>query len=244
MDLGIRQIRTAGKGSGSIELTLPAELRDLVGLPCRILLSDGSRPDIVLQPDLRQARDIFASIWNAMASALLPLDGGREGRGHLPELPLSAFSFALQPRSPNGERPFLSWRDGLALAAAAPHDPQAVSRTIAALGQALAGKLDIDPAFAGGFGAACGFLLAGVATSSDEQEARDLVADALRPHIVPDRTAEACACGIMSDVFWHYATPKLSAIAEVFLGWNADPAGHAALRAAWRRGRAIEMSGG
>ena len=53
MDLGVRQIRSAGKGSGSIELTLPADLRDLVGLQCRIMLRDGSRPDIVLQPDLR-----------------------------------------------------------------------------------------------------------------------------------------------------------------------------------------------
>ncbi|MGD0105855.1 MAG: hypothetical protein ABSC06_17720 [Rhodopila sp.] len=249
MDLGVRQIRTAGKGSGSIELTLPAELRDLVGVPCRILLRDGSRPDIVLQPDLRRAQAVFAAIWDAMAAALLHDDGDAH------TVPLGAFAFGLQPRTGAGERPFLCWRDGLALSAAAPHDPGAVSRTLAAFGQAMAARLHIGPALATGFGAACGHLVTGVPATPDGQEACDLAADALRlGHNSPDErretgaagawaAAEACAAGVMADTFWRHAAPLLAAAADLFVAWTGDPSSHTTLRAAWCRGRAIEMSG-
>ena len=236
MDLGVRQIRTAGKGSGSIELTLPADLRALVGLPCRITLRDGSRPDIVLQPDLRGALSAFAVIWAGMVATLLRHDADP------PSLPLPAFSFGLQPRPGGGELPFLCWRDGLTLAADPPHDPAAVSRTIAAFGQVLADSLDIVPALAPGFGAACGYLLAGVPATSDGQEACDLAATALhRLHDTPPplHTTD----GDLSGAFWERAAPLLSATADLFAGWSADPIAHAALRAAWRRGRTIEMSG-
>ena len=118
MDLGVRQIRTSGKGSGSIELTLPAGLRDLVGLPCRVILRDGSRPDIVLQPDLRHALAAFKTVWHAMGAAVVPDDAKTS---IMPvALPLGEFAFGLQPRATGGEMPYLCWRDGLALAALGP----------------------------------------------------------------------------------------------------------------------------
>jgi hypothetical protein len=99
------------------------------------MLRDGSRPDIVLQPDLRRAQQGFVALWQAMATVLLRDDAGT------PPLPLGVFSFGLQPRAVGGEMPFLCWRDGLALSASAPHDPGAVSRTLAAFGQAMAAFL-------------------------------------------------------------------------------------------------------
>ena len=137
--------------------------------------------------------------------------------------------------------PFLCWRDGLALAASPPHAAGAVSRTLAALGHALAAPLDINPALASGFGAACGYLLCGVAATSDAQEACDLAALHLgQPNVAPPLS---CAGDAMGDAFWRLAAPLLAATAELFAGWTADPSGHAMLRAAWRRGRTIEMSG-
>jgi hypothetical protein len=236
MDLGVRQIRTAGKGSGSIELTLPADLRALVGLPCRIMLRDGSRPDIVLQPDLRGALSAFSLLWTAMAGILLRQDADP------PSLPLPAFSFGLQPRAGGGGLPFLCWRDGLALAASPPYDPATLARTIAAFGLVLASDLEIAPALAAGFGAACGYLLCGAPANADGQEACDLAAAALH------RTHQAQAPlasieGALDDDVWHRAAPLLIATADLFAAWTADPAAHIALRAAWRRGRTIEMSG-
>jgi hypothetical protein len=249
MDLGVRQIRTAGRGSGSIELTLPTDLRDLVGLPCRIILRDGSRPDIVLQPDLRRAHQAFSDMWQAMATALL------QGDVDVPTLPLATFDFGLHPRSGGGDRPFLCWRDGLTLAAAAPHDPTAVSRTLAAFAHAMAGLLKIDATLAFAFGVTCGFLVAGVPPTSQGQEACDIAAVALRlAHPQEDlsagrtmlsapASATACIAGVADPVFWCYATPLLTAAIDLFMDWTADPSNHAALRAAWRRGRTIEMGG-
>jgi hypothetical protein len=236
MDFGVRQIRTAGKGSGSIELTLPSELRDLQGLPCRIVLRDGGRPDIVLQPDFRRARTAFSAIWQAMALRLLP------NEKQTPELPMAAFAFGLQLRASLGDMPFLCWRDGLALAGTAPHEPHAVARTIAAFGQALAAELDIAPHLAFGFGVACGYLIAGVTATPDGQEACDLTAATLS--FSTSDAAEACIAGVESEAFWRHAAPRLVAVADLFLAWSADPSGYDRLRAAWRRGREIEMSGG
>lgn len=236
MDLGVRQIRTAGKGSGSIELTLPADLRALVGLPCRIMLRDGSRPDIVLQPDLRGALSSFSALWTAMAGVILREDADP------PSLPLPAFSFGLQPRAGGGDLPFLCWRDGLTLAAPPPYDPAAISRTIAAFGQVLAADLKIAAALAAGFGAACGYLLAGVAANVDGQEACDLAAAALH-RTIEAPTQRASVDGFLGDDFWRQAAPLLWATTDLFAAWTADPTAHAALRAAWRRGRTIEMSG-
>jgi hypothetical protein len=230
MDLGVRQIRTAGKGSGSIELTLPTDLRDLVGLPCRITLRDGSRPDIVLQPDLQRAHKAFAAVWQSMAGKLLHDDA---------PFPLAAFGFGLHPRPGAGAAPFLSWRDGLVLAAPPPHEAAAVSRTIGAFGHAMAAALGIAPDLSSGFGAACGFLLSGSTASSDGQEACDLAAT----HLAKPEPPLAAAAATVGAAFWERAAPVLAEATELFVGWTADPSGFAALRAAWRRGRSIEMSG-
>ena len=225
MDLGVRQIRTAGKGSGSIELTLPADLRDLVGLPCRIILRDGSRPDIVLQPDLQTAHRAFSGLWRAMAATLLHDDAGP------PALPLAAFGFGLQQRTGIGGMPFLCWRDGLALAAPPPHEAGAVSRTVAAFGHILAATLGIDPALASAFGAVCGYLLSGVPAIFDAQEACDLAALHLGLlNVAPPLTP---ASDTTDSAFWHLAAPLLSAAADLFVDWTTDPSGHPTLRAAY-----------
>jgi len=208
MDLGTRQIRTAGRGSGSIEVTLPSMLRALVGLPCQVTLRDGARPDIVLQPDLRQAHAAFVSVWRAMTAAVF------QGSADMPPFPLASFGFGLQHRDGSAETPFLCWHDGLALAAMAPHPRQAVSRVVAALCQALAAELEIAPRLAVEFGAACGFLVAGVAPSSGSQEVCDRVAASLPPG------GRAVAYGdAKDDVFWTEAGPLLLAAVTLFRSW-------------------------
>ena len=257
MDFGSRQIRTAGKGSGSIEVTLPSDLRDLVGLSCRVMLRDGSRPDIVLQPDLQLALATFSSLWRTMADAMACEQAESS-------LPLAAFGFGLQPRGGGGDQPFLCWRDGLALRRPPPHEPLAVARTLAAFGHALARPLRIAPSLAAPFGAACGYLAAGILPAAGWQEACDLAAAGLRatapydvgaarPHDArpgeirpgdPLRAAAGAGCGIDGPAFWDVAGPLLSAATDLFLSWTADPAAHTTLRAAWRRGLCIELSGG
>ncbi len=230
MDLGVRQIRTAGKGSGSIELTLPVELRDLVGLPCKVTLRDGSRPDIVLRPDLRRALDAFESLWRPMARSLLP---------HAPGVfPAARFTFGLQPRA-GGEGPYLCWRDGLQLALGAAQDSEALARVFAAFAHAMACDIGIEPGFAGGFGVVCGLRLTGSVADYAEQEACDLAVRHLPPLLPP----LAAAGGVVGAGFWTLADAVLEAAANLFVEVSSDPVNLARLRAAWRRGRAIELSG-
>jgi hypothetical protein len=54
MDLGVRHSRAAGKGG--LEPAPPDDLRDLIGLPCRVTPRDGGRPDVVVRPDFTRAR--------------------------------------------------------------------------------------------------------------------------------------------------------------------------------------------
>ena len=52
MYLGTRRVRSAGRTSGSVEVTLPVQLSVLQGVACRLVVRDGARPELVLEPEL------------------------------------------------------------------------------------------------------------------------------------------------------------------------------------------------
>ena len=56
-----RKVRSAGRSSGSIEITLPPEVQELEGIECRLILRDGARPEIVIQPDVSVACLLYTS---------------------------------------------------------------------------------------------------------------------------------------------------------------------------------------
>jgi hypothetical protein len=246
MDLGTRQIRTSGKGSGSVELTLPGELRRLVGLPCRILLHDGERPDIVLQPDLTRARQAFAQLWQALSQVLLggPAPNSPELLSPDLEFPAAAFVFGLLPRHGAPDSPYLCWQDGLALAAGAA-EPEAVARSIAACAQKMAGELGITPALAAPFASVCGFAAIGTVAFPEWQLHCDIASAALASHAAW-RPGEMFveAPDTRSPMFWVALKPPLCAVAELFAAWSLPGSAYPALRTAWRRGRSIEMNRG
>jgi hypothetical protein len=146
MDLGVRHIRTAGKGSGSVELTLPATFRRLVGLPCRILLHDGEQPDIVLQPELSAARAVFGVVWRSLAVVLIGAPA--------PDFDACSFSFGLLPQQGPAEAGYLCWQDGLALAAGSVAT-SAAGRVVATCGEKLAADVGVSDELASSFGAVC-----------------------------------------------------------------------------------------
>jgi len=230
MELGARSIRSAGAGSGSIEVTLPAALRDLQGVSCRIALRDGLRPEIVLMPDLRTARAAFARLWANLTNAL-----------HLPhiELPLGELGLALLAGQPTTAQ--LAWVDGLALAGAPPHSATALARCLRAMAAWLAPRLDIAPCLAGNFAAAVAHAVAGTVAEPADQAACDIALAALTANMPPN------AAELPEDAFgaghWAAVQPRLSRLVELHQDWTADPARHAALNAAWRRGVALELSG-
>lgn len=90
MRLGIRRIRSAGKASGSIEVTLPPELSALENISCRVLVRDGARPEIVLQPELTPAALVFGRIWSRFRNLLVLA-------GDIGEFPASEVDAVLLP---------------------------------------------------------------------------------------------------------------------------------------------------
>ncbi len=236
MEFGSRSIRSAGQGSGSVEVTLPTAFRGLTGLSCRLALRDGLRPEIVLQPELRPARLAFAALWQMLTKAV-QLEASAEP-------PLADFAITLWPSQTAGAAPRLAWVDGLALAGAPPHEPAALARCIDALAQRAAAFLGIDAALRPSFGVACGFALSGFVTTPEAQSACDIAAALLRGHgLVPGEALALANDDAAAPDFRHAAQPLLARLAEAHLDWTAEPDRHAALQAAWRRGVTLELGG-
>lgn len=92
MRLGNRRIRSAGKASGSIEVTLPPELSPLESIGCQVIVRDGARPEIVLQPELTPAALIFGRIWSRLHQLL-------QLAGEIGDFPASEVDAVLLPSS-------------------------------------------------------------------------------------------------------------------------------------------------
>lgn len=97
MEAGTRNVRSAGQGGGSIEVTLPGGWRHLTRLPWGVAPRDGLRAGIVLAPDRRPAREALPRPRALMGSALGTTLGA---------LPLAEIRIAMQPDAPR----LLRWR--------------------------------------------------------------------------------------------------------------------------------------
>jgi len=228
LDFGTRSIRSAGLGSGSIEVTLPSRLRELTGLPCRITLRDGMRPEIVLVPDLRAARQALQALWSRLSVAL-----------DLPQgpLPLAETGIALRPDASPAR---LAWTDALLLAAPPPHAPEPTARLLRALGVPAAVQAGVAADLADACAASFAFAATGLVPHPEDQEACDIAAAALAgAGLAPVQGAEDAA----GDALWAAATPPLRRLRDLHLDLTATPSRHAALRRAWRRSVALEITG-
>jgi len=224
MYLGTRPIRTAGRGSGSVEVTLPAQLRPMVGLACAIKLHDGARPAIVMTPDLSRARAAFASLWARLVDAA---GLGATGR----PWPEDDFALGLSacpclPGQPNGQ-PGLAWADGLTLAAGEGTDA-ALGRAVYAMLLVSSAAQGISPAaaplFAGGGAVLCG----GHVLCPEWRRGADLAVVSLPAALWRPGAAWAAHPDWRQDGFWADATPALRAMAQAALKWPPAAARHGA----------------
>ncbi len=234
MLLGTRTIRSAGRTSGSIEITLPGGLHALTGVACRVVLRDGPRPEIVLQPELSTVARYLASLWEKVRLGL-GADEGSEG------FTLADFTLALRPPRYWKDHPPLAYVDVLTAMQEREEGRQgeslALARVISGLAAAVGRNLGLDTPLALPFGEAVSALMTGAAAGvgADFERAVTLGPAHGEGNRSPGR-------GSLSDRgTWLAARPALIGIYERFREWQENPAAYRAARDNWYRALRVEM---
>lgn len=228
MYLNTSKIRSAGRTSGSIEITLPPALQTLAGLGCRVVVRDGLQPEIVLQPDLAEARALLKTLWKRLADAL----GAGEPAG---EFDPSTFMFVLLPPR--------NWQRGLPLAYSdivvvlrsdengVPGDPEALARLLSILAAAIARTLGLEAGLAFGFGDAVAYAVTQAAAGFSCDFERSLTAGLCRQA----QLSKPPAGSPLGEEFWHECRPALRRIYEQFCTWQSEPGRYEIARQQWYR---------
>lgn len=233
MYLGSRRIRSAGRSSGSIEVTLPVELEVLEGVECRLMMRDGPRPEIVLQPDVSAAMDLFHDLWQKLRVGLSEV-------AEIGEFAPGDFSLAFFPPPHWQERPPLAYADALAIlqeeAGAGSQHPGTLSRLLAFLAVAAAYRLGLSGSLALGFGESLAYLITGTAAGLGMDFERGMAHRAFWGEGGAQRLGSP-----FSDEVWQQARPGFKRVYEQFRAWQENPEAYAAAREQWYRALAVEV---
>ena len=234
MFLGIRKIRSAGRTSGSIEITLPTELHILEGVACHLAVRDGPRPEIVLQPDLSAVQPLFHELWGKLRLGLAQVD-------EIGDFCPSDFAIALFPSPHWQERPPLAYADALSVlhrrSGRRDGDPEAATRLLAF--QAVVGgyRLGLEGVLALAFGDALSYLITGTAAGLCTDFERGM---AHRIFWGEGQAPQAVRSPFRDEV-WVQARPGLRRVYDQFRTWQENPEAYAAARGKWYRALKVEM---
>lgn len=235
--IGIRRVRSAGRASGSIEITLPPELAALEGMDCRIVLRDGARPEIVLEPDLAPAVAIFTRAWTRLRMLL-------RQAGDIGDFPAQECELTLLPGQRQNDRPLLiyshAWQVSLlgqrvvgAAPATAPLAERSAALTglIAPLATVAGQRLGLVGPMAAAFGAALAGLAAPITRpeSFESGAAQRIWREACGPEALP--------LGALTPQRQDgQAQLAFQRIISQFRAWQEHPDGYALARAQWSEG--------
>lgn len=233
MYFGERRIRSAGRKSGSVEITLPIELAVLEGVPCRLHLRDGLALEIVLRPDLQAVVPIFENLWTLLNIGLAEI-------GEIGDFAEADYVFGLCRVAKADRRPSLAYADALvihrglgAATETTPQELEAVARIIESMAAVAGGRLGLTSELADMFGNQVAYLVSGEMIGASDPFARNLV---LRTASVP-RDPRWCRSAPFSADNWRRAQNGLTAVYDQFGSWSRDPAAFVKERALWYRAR-------
>lgn len=234
---GNRNVRSAGRGSGSVEMTLPVELAVLEGVTCRIELRDGLAPEIVLQLDLRFLMPLLEAIWDRLGSGL-------ETVGEIGGFSEGDYVLGLFPAAGLIGRPGLAYAEALLVERdLRPGEPATAERRIAAL-EALARviesmatvagtRLGLSIETAGLFGNQIAYVVTGAPIGAVDAFARSFLSD-----VSPD--VGWCRSDPLAEASWRSARSGVAGVYDRFAAWDGDPGALARARESWYRARRFE----
>ena len=260
MHLGTRRIRSAGRTSGSIEITLPTMLQVLEGTQCQLMVRDGPRPEIVLQPDLTAAQDLFQTLWDKVQIGLGEI-------GDLPDFSLADFTPTFFPLQHWQERPPLSYADAMIIMHSiyrtrGEHPIQrqdqrvsssssyfnnikiqsvgeldALTRVLASFVVNAGYHLGLQGRFALAFGDSLAYLVTGEPTSLGTDFERGLAHRLFwGEDCIPQPFTHP-----FEDCDWQQARPGLRRVFDQFLAWQQTPTTCTVARDQWYRALTAEL---
>ncbi|NTW97946.1 MAG: hypothetical protein HGB28_05280 [Oscillochloris sp.] len=232
MYFGNRRIRSAGRASGSVEVTLPPQLHGLQEITCRLMLRDGTHPEIVLQPDLSTAHTLLIQLWQKLRIGLVNI-------GEIGDFDPSTFTLALFPPRHWQQRPPLAYADALTVLHKTTTDEshEALARLTGYMAIAAGQRLGLSEALALAFGDTIAYLLTGIAILAGTEFERGLATRLFWEQ----RTPAPLANSLLDDLVWQQAGPGLSRVWEQFDAWQSAPQSHTAARQNWYRALTVEM---
>jgi len=231
MALERRRIRSAGRTTGSVEITLPVELQILEGIECEVLVRDGVRPEIVLRPNVSVAQALFAKLWQQLRLGLQRV-------GEIGDFDLSHFNVALLPPRHWYDKPPLSYQDALTVLfhlkenrdSALVNNSDAMSRLVTFLAVNAGYRLGLEGQFAMAFGDAVGYLVSGVGSGQGTDFERNMALSAFGG----GEKVVAGEIGSLSfDGHWEEAGEGLERVFAQFREWKEDPEGYEEARKRW-----------
>jgi len=240
MYLGNRKIRSAGRNSGSIEITLPAMIQLLEGVTCRIAMRDGLRPEIVLQPDLSPAQDLIQELWQKLHLGLKEI-------GDIPEFSWSDFSLTFFPSPHWRENPQLAYADALLIQQKRgmvsqsyqnniQGEDEALARLLASLAMTAGHYLKLSANYALAFGDAVAYQLTGVFSNIGADFERGMA------HRIFYGDGDVQLLGSPFDEqTWRDARKPLRHVFEQLQTWQATPSNRTLAREQWYRALSVEM---
>ncbi len=236
MHFGNRKIRSAGRSSGSIEVTLPVELAVLEGIACRLYLRDGLAPEIVLQPDLQPIMPVFENLWELLGIGLEEID-------EIGDFAEADYGFGLFGASKLGTMPSLAYADGLLIhrsvgtvVEAVPHMLEAFARIIESMAAVAGDRLGLSNDLVALFGNQVAYLVSGETIGARDAFARSLASQSSSE----PQGAGWCRNAPLSADNWRCAQHALMQMYDQFISWCNDPTAFAKERELWYRARRFE----
>ncbi|OGO05776.1 MAG: hypothetical protein A2Y73_07385 [Chloroflexi bacterium RBG_13_56_8] len=233
MYLGIRKVRSAGQNSGSVEVTLPAKLRILERVECRVVVRDGSSAEIVLQPDLAMAHSMFRELWERLRVGLREI-------GDIGDFSADEFALTLFPTQYWHHHPPLAYADALVVLKhrrGPQHwDSGALARLLTFLSVVAVRRLGLSESLALAFGDAVAYLTTGTSVGLGTDFERGMAHDLLwgEGHSQPFGSP-------LDDHIWRQVGPGLRRVYEQFQAWQNDPEAYRIARQKWYRALTVEM---